>query len=137
MKKSDMKSYMIVINGYGDMLLLLEGKDIDNDLFVVGTPTEEELDEDISAVFYKEREFNDDLININDPIASITDVYDSIPLQFPFVLNVEDLYDKYKPELVWEREPSVISKSKLESFSSNKDVMTYISSIVPPYRIVE
>nr|DAF70842.1 MAG TPA: hypothetical protein [Caudoviricetes sp.] len=137
MKKSDMKSYMIVINGYGDMLLLLEGKDIDNDWFVVGTPTEEELDEDISAVFYKEREFNDDLININDPIASITDVYDSIPLQFPFVLNVEDLYDKYKPELVWEREPSVISKSKLESFSSNKDVMTYISSIVPPYRIVE
>lgn len=137
MKKSDMKSYMIVINGYGDMLLLLEGKDIDNDWFVVGTPTEEELDEDISAVFYKEREFNDDLININDPIASITDVYDSIPLQFPFVLNVEDLYDKYKPELVWEREPSVISKSKLESLSSNKDVMTYISSIVPPYRIVE
>lgn len=137
MKKSDMKSYMIVINGYGDMLLLLKGKDIDNDWFVVGTPTEEELDEDISAVFYKEREFNDDLININDPIASITDVYDSIPLQFPFVLNVEDLYDKYKPELVWEREPSVISKSKLESFSSNKDVMTYISSIVPPYRIVE
>lgn len=137
MKKSDMKSYMIVINGYGDMLLLLEGKDIDNDWFVVGAPTEEELDEDISAVFYKEREFNDDLININDPIASITDVYDSIPLQFPFVLNVEDLYDKYKPELVWEREPSVISKSKLESFSSNKDVMTYISSIVPPYRIVE
>lgn len=137
MKKSDMKSYMIVINGYGNMLLLLESKGIDNDWFVVGTPTEEELDEDISAVFYKEREFNDDLININDPIASITDVYDSIPLQFPFVLNVEDLYDKYKPELVWEREPSVISKSKLESFSSNKDVMTYISSIVPPYRIVE
>lgn len=137
MKKSDMKSYMIVINGYGDMVLLLESKGIDNDWFVVGTPTEEELDEDISAVFYKEREFNDDLININDPIASITDVYDSIPLQFPFVLNVEDLYDKYKPELVWEREPSVISKSKLESFSSNKDVMTYISSIVPPYRIVE
>jgi hypothetical protein len=137
MKKSDMKSYMIVVNGYGDMLLLLEDKDIDNDWFVVGTPTEEELDEDISAVFYKEREFNDNLININDPIASITDVYDSIPLQFPFVLNVEDLYDKYKPELVWEREPSVISKSKLESFSSNKDVMTYISSIVPPYRIVE
>lgn len=137
MKKSDMKNYMIVVNGYGDMLLLLEGKDIDNDWFVVGTPTEEELDEDMSAVFYKEREFNDDLININDPIASITDVYDSIPLQFPFVLNVENLYDKYKPELVWEREPSVISKSKLESFSSNKDVMTYISSIVPPYRIVE
>lgn len=51
MKKSDMKSYMIVINGYGDMLLLLKGKDIDNDWFVVGTPTEEELDEDISAVF--------------------------------------------------------------------------------------
>lgn len=53
MKKSDMKSYMIVVNGYGDMLLLLEGKDIDNDWFVVGTPTEEELDEDISAVFIK------------------------------------------------------------------------------------
>lgn len=51
MKKSDMKSYMIVVNGYGDMLLLLEDKDIDNDWFVVGTPTEEELDEDISAVF--------------------------------------------------------------------------------------
>lgn len=137
MKKSDMKSYMIVVNGYGDMLLLLESKDIDNDWFVVGTPTEEELDEDIRVAFYKGREFNDDLININDPIASITYVYDSIPLQFPFVLNVEDLYDKYKPELVWEREPSVISKSKLESFSSNKDVMAYINSIVPPYRIVE
>lgn len=137
MKKSDMKSCMIVVNGYGDMLLLLEDKDIDNDWFVVGTPTEEELDEDISAVFYKEREFNDDLININDPIASIISAYNSIPLQCPFVLNVEDLYDKYKPELVWEREPSVISKSKLESFSSNKDVMAYINSIVPPYRIVE
>lgn len=91
----------------------------------------------MSAVFYKEREFNDDLININDPIASIIGVYNSIPLQLPFVLNVEDLYDKYKPELVWEREPSVISKSKLESFSSNEDVMAYINGIVPPYRIVE
>lgn len=137
MKKSDMKSYMIVVNGYGDMLLLLECKGIDNDWFVVGTPTEEELDEDRSVVFYKEREFNDDLININDPIASIIGVYNSIPLQFPFVLNVKDLYDKYKPELVWEREPSVISKSKLESFSSNEDVMAYINGIVPPYRIVE
>lgn len=75
MKKSDMKSYMIVVNGYGDMLLLLESKDIDNDWFVVGTPTEEELDEDIRVAFYKGREFNDDLININDPIASITYVY--------------------------------------------------------------
>lgn len=43
----------------------------------------------------------------------------------------------HKPELVWEREPSVISKSKLESFSSNEDVMAYINGIVPPYRIVE
>ena len=137
MKKSDMKKYMIVCNGYGDMLLLLEDNHIDNDWFVVGTPIEEELYEDMSAVFYKEREFNDDLININDPIASIISVYNSIPLQLPFVLNVEDLYDKYKPELVWEREPSVVSKSKLESFSSNEDVMAYINGIVPPYRIVE
>lgn len=137
MKKSDMKNYMIVYNGYGDMLLLLEDNHIDNDWFVVGTPIEEELDEDMSAVFYKEREFNDDLINISDPIASIIGVYNSIPLQLPFVLNVEDLYDKYKPELVWEREPSVVSKSKLESFSSNEDVMAYINGIVPPYRIVE
>lgn len=137
MKKSDMKNHMIVYNGYGDMLLLLEDNHIDNDWFVVGTPIEEELDEDMSAVFYKEREFNDDLININDPIASIIGVYNSIPLQLPFVLNVEDLYDKYKPELVWEREPSVISKSKLEGFSSNEDVMAYINGIVPPYRIVE
>lgn len=137
MKKSDMKNNMIVYNGYGDMLLLLEDNHIDNDWFVVGTPIEEELYEDMSAVFYKEREFNDDLININDPIASIISVYNSIPLQLPFVLNVEDLYDKYKPELVWEREPSVISKSKLESFSSNEDVMAYINGIVPPYRIVE
>lgn len=137
MKKSDMKNYMIVYNGYGDMLLLLEDNHIDNDWFVVSTPIEEELDEDMSAVFYKEREFNDDLINISDPIASIIGVYNSIPLQLPFVLNVEDLYDKYKPELVWEREPSVVSKSKLESFSSNEDVMAYINGIVPPYRIVE
>lgn len=137
MKKSDMKNYMIVYNGYGDMLLLLEDNHIDNDWFVVGTPIEEELDEDMSAVFYKEREFNDDLINISDPIASIIGVYNSIPLQLPFVLNVEDLYDKYKPELVWEREPSVVSKSKLESLSSNEDVMAYINGIVPPYRIVE
>lgn len=137
MKKSDMKNHMIVYNGYGDMLLLLEDNHIDNDWFVVGTPIEEELDEDMSAVFYKEREFNDDLININDPIASIIGVYNSIPLQLPFVLNVEDLYDKYKPELVWEREPSVVSKSKLESFSSNEDAMAYINGIVPPYRIVE
>lgn len=137
MKKSDMKNYMIVYNGYGDMLLLLKDNHIDNDWFVVGTPIEEELDEDMSAVFYKEREFNDDLININDPIASIVGVYNSVPLKLPFVLNVEDLYDKYKPELVWEREPSVVSKSKLESFSSNEDVMAYINGIVPPYRIVE
>lgn len=137
MKKSDMKNHMIVYNGYGDMLLLLEDNHIDNDWFVVGTPIEEELDEDMSAVFYKEREFNDDLININDPIASIIGVYNSIPLQLPFVLNVEDLYDKYKPELVWEREPSVVSKSKLEIFSSNEDAMAYINGIVPPYRIVE
>lgn len=137
MKKSDMKNHMIVYNGYGDMLLLLEDNHIDNDWFVVGTPIEEELDEDMSAVFYKEQEFNDDLINIEDPIASIVGVYNSIPLQFPFVLNVEDLYDKYKPELVWEREPSVVSKSKLESFSSNEDAMAYVNGIVPPYRIVE
>lgn len=137
MKKSDMKNNMIVYNGYGDMLLLLEDNHIDNDWFVVGTPIEEELYEDMSAVFYKEREFNDDLININGPIASIISVYSSIQLQPPFILNVEDLYDKYKPELVWERDPSVVSKSKLESFSSNEDAMAYINGIVPPYRIVE
>lgn len=31
MKKSDMKNHMIVYNGYGDMLLLLEDNHIDND----------------------------------------------------------------------------------------------------------
>lgn len=137
MKKSDMKNYMIVVNGYGDMLLLLESKTINNNWFIIGTPTEEELEEDRSVVFYDGREFNDDLININDPIASITDVYNSIPLQFPFVLNVEDLYDKYKPEHLWEREPSEIAFSKLKSFSSNEEIMKYISSIVPPYIIVD
>lgn len=145
MKKSDLKNCMIVRNGYGELFLLLKNKCDNNYWVIVSSSIDEEYgscwyDEDDSPIEFEADDFDDYLVNIEDPISSIIEVYEPIPIKFPLVLGVDslyDLYDKYKPELVWEREPSIVSKSKLESFSSNKEAMEYIDSIVPPYLIVE
>lgn len=137
MKKSDLKNFMIVRTGDTDyMSLLMELND--GDWMIIRSPSEEEWDlYDEAPIGLMGNEFNDELIYINDPALSIIEVYDSIPLTCPFDLIVEELYDEYKPKLLWKREPSKLSKSKLEGFATKEEFMSYVSSLVPPYFIVE
>lgn len=140
MKKADLKKFMIVRNGYGNLFILLS---YNNNEWAIGRGlTDEEYesglyDDCYVPIGYEHYEFNDDLVHVEDPIASITKIYDSIPVKFPFELDVESLYDKYKPKLLWEREPTPVSLDKLNGFQSNKEVLEYIGTIVPPYIIVE
>lgn len=139
MKKSDLKQFMLVQTGYNsDFYIVLEDKN--EDFFLFRTPTEKELEEDENAdpdVFLS-CEFDDNLVCIEYKEHSIVSVYDSIPVDFPLkIYSVEDLYNKYKPTLLWKRECSPISISKIKSFKDDEDRMNYINSIVPPYIAVE
>ena len=135
MKKEDLKNLMIVINGLEEMFIILGRK---NDFALIKEIKENKEGND-EIYGFESYQFNEDLICIEDIPSSIIEVYDCLPIKslFEFNLNVEKLFNKYEPKLLWKREPSPLSKSKLESFSNNEDAMKYINSIVPPYIIVD
>lgn len=130
MKKINLKNNMIIENGLGELF------------FLIGNGREWVIARDANNINngnygFSSTEFNDDLTHIKDPVLSIIKVYDSIQIQAPFILDISKLFEIHKPNLLWERKLSPISKSKLESFKNKKDAMAYIRSIVPPYIVVD
>ena len=59
-----------------------------------------------------------------------------VKLTFPFELNVEDIFTKQKPELLWKREATLVSKRVLNKMNK-KQMQKYLSNIVYPCIIVE
>ena len=144
MKKADLKNFMIVCNGLDEMFIVFKGK-TDEWLMVrdLDEFEEEEYyeeygdDAEPTLSSYESEEFNDDLVHVDKPPFSIIEVYDTLPIEPPFNLCVKELYEKYKPKLLWKREPSTLSISKLQSFKTTEEMKSYIDSIVPPYLTVE
>ena len=135
MKKEDLKNLMIVINGLEEMFLILG----DKNNFVMIKEIKEDKEGNDEIYGFEADQFNEDLICIEDIPSSIIEIYDCLPIKSPFefYLNVEKLFNKYEPKLLWKRDPSPLSKSKLESFNNNENAMKYVNSIVQPYIIVE
>lgn len=83
-------------------------------------------------------EFDENLIHIECRPFSIYKVYESIyqTLESEFRLDVEEIFHKHKPKLLWEREPTPVSQKYLE-FLSEKEVEEYVMNLVYPCIKVE
>lgn len=144
MKKTDLKNFMIVCNGLEEMFIVFKGN---TDEWVIVRDLDESEQEEYYEEFgedaepalssYESEEFDDNLVYRGKSPFSITEVYDTLPIEPPFDLLVKELYEKYKPKLLWKREPSPLSISKLQSFKTKEEMKSYIDSIVPPYLTVE
>lgn len=120
MKKSDIMDYMIVEIGYEDGRYIVMGNSI--------------VDDELKG--FSLDDFNEDLIHKKEKPYSISKVYEPVKLTFPFELNVEDIFTKQKPELLWKREATLISKRVLNKMNK-KQMQKYFSNIVYPCIIVE
>lgn len=120
MKKSDIKDYMIVETGYEDGRYIVMGNSI--------------VDDELMG--FSLDDFDEDLIHKKEKPYSISKVYEAVKITFPFELNVEDIFKKYHPKLLWKREATPISKKVLERMSK-KQMQKYLSEIVYPCVIVE
>ena len=120
MKKSDIKNYMIVETAHDDCkYIVMKGSVVDDNL------------EGFSL-----NDFDENLVHKKEKFYSISKVYEPVKLSFPFELNVEDIFKKQNPRLLWKRKPTPISKKVLDSM--NKEQMQkYLSEIVYPCVIVE
>lgn len=120
MKKSDIKDYMIVETGFDDCRYLVMGKLIvDNQL------------EGFSL-----DDFDENLVHKKEKPYSISKVYEAVILTFPFELNIEDIFTKQNPRLLWKRDATPISKKVLENMDKEQ-MREYFSKIVYPCIIVE
>lgn len=120
MKKSDIRDYMIVETGFDNFRYLVMGKSI--------------VDDELKG--FSLDDFDENLVHKKEKFYSISKVYEPVKLSFPFELNVEDIFRKQNPRLLWKRKPTPISKKVLDSM--NKEQMQkYLSEIVYPCVIVE
>lgn len=67
---------------------------------------------------------------------SISRVYESVKLKFPFEMNIEKIFMAQNPKCVWERKPTPLSKKALSRIKKS-EVQKYIMSLVYPCVIVE
>ena len=120
LKKSDLKEFMIVETGY------------DNEKFIVmaGKVVDDELNG------YSLDDFTDELVNKIHKSESISKVYEPVSLSYPFELNIEKIFEEQKPQIIWEREPTKVSK-KLLNDMSKKQREKYIQGIIYPCVIVD
>lgn len=138
MKKYDLKNFMIVRSGIDDELYLLFKSEKGG--VIVRPPTDDEYDKykecdeetENDVVWYDLDDFNDDLVYTEFVPCSIVEVYDSIPEQNNFILDVEELFNKFNPKLLWKRKPSNLSISRLEN-----EGIEYLNSVIPPYFTVK
>lgn len=120
MTKSDIKDYMIVVTGFDDCkYLVLNGKLIDNTL-----------------QGFSLEDFDDDLVNEAEKPYSISKVYDVVKVDIPFELNVEEIFEKQKPQLLWKRKPTPISLKYLKSLKKSK-IQEYMMNVIYPCVTVE
>ena len=120
MKKSDIKDFIIVETGYdNEKLIIMAGKVVDDELNG-----------------YSLDDFDDDLVNKKHKPESISKVYAPVKLKFPFELSIEKIFAKQKPQLLWEREPTKVSK-KLLSNMDKKQMEKYMQGIIYPCVIVD
>ena len=120
LKKSDLKDFMIVETGY------------DNEKFIVmaGKVVDDELNG------YSLDDFTDELVNKIHKPESISKIYEPVSLSYPFELNIEKIFEKQKPQLLWKREPTCLSK-KLLSKMNKKQMENYLQGIIYPCVIVD
>lgn len=83
-------------------------------------------------------EFDEDLILIECKPFSIHKVYESVyqTLESEFRLDVEEIFNRHRPKLLWEREPTPVSQKYLESLPEEK-AEEYIMNLVYPCIKVE
>lgn len=83
-------------------------------------------------------EFDDDLVHIECKPFSIYKVYESVyrTLESEFRLDVEEIFNKHNPKLLWERRPTPVSQKYLESLPK-KEVEEYVMNLVYPCIKVE
>lgn len=80
--------------------------------------------------------FTEDLVHKNFKPVSISKVYEPVKLNIPFELNIEKIFSKQKPKIIWERKPTKLSK-KLLSEMNKKQMGKYMEEITYPCMIVE
>ena len=120
MKKSDIKDFMIVETGYeNEKLIIMAGKVVDDELNG-----------------YSLDDFDDNLVNKKHKPESISKVYAPVKLSFPFELNIEKIFAEQKPQIIWERKPTKVSKQLLNNMSK-KQMEKYIQGIIYPCVIVD
>lgn len=126
MTKSDIKDFMIVETGYDDCKYLI----IKGCLVRLGDSDELEG--------FLLKDFDKNLIHVEYKPFSIYKVYESVyqTLEPEFKLNVEEIFNKHKPRLLWEREPTPISQKYLESLRES-EVEEYVMNLVYPCIKVE
>lgn len=120
MNKNEIKDYMIVETGYdNEKYLVIKGKLVNNELNGFSID-----------------DFDDNLINKNFKPASISKVYESVPITVPFDLDIENILLKYNPKTLWERTPTKVSRKFLSNLKKEK-VSKYLDKLVFPVRIVD
>ena len=120
LKKSDLKDFMIVETGYdNEKLIIMAGKVVDDELNG-----------------YSLDDFTDELVNKIHKPESISKVYESVSLSYPFELNIEKIFEEQKPQIIWERKPTKVSKQLLNDMSK-KQREKYIQGIIYPCVIVD
>ena len=120
LKKSDLKDFMIVETGYdNEKLIIMAGKVVDDELNG-----------------YSLDDFTDELVNKIHKPESISKIYKPVSLSYPFELNIEKIFEKQKPQLLWKREPTCLSK-KLLSKMNKKQMENYLQGIIYPCVIVD
>lgn len=120
MRKSDIKDYMIVETGYGECRYLVMGNSI--------------VDDELKG--FSLDDFDENLVHKKEKPYSISKVYEAVKITFPFELNVEDIFTKQNPKLLWKREVTPVSKKVLK-YMDKKQMQKYLSNIVYPCKIIE
>jgi hypothetical protein len=120
MKKSDIKDYMIVETGFEDGRYIVMGNSI--------------VDDELKG--FSLDDFDENLIYKKEKPYSISKVYESVKLDFPFELNIEKIFKEQSPKLLWKRKPTPISKKVLGRMNKAQ-MQKYLSNIVYPCIIVE
>lgn len=123
MKKDEIKDFMIVETGYDDeKFLVLNGVLVNNEL-----------------EGYALDDFDDELVNKEFRPASISKVYESVKLTLPFELDIENILEKQKPNVLWKRKPMEISLKYLESLEEEirEQFLEELDNFIYPIMFVE
>lgn len=121
LKKNEIKDYMIVETGFDNKkYLVIKGKLVDDSL----------------KGFSLEDDFDEYLINNENKPYSISKVYEPVELTLPFEMNIKKIFRNKNPKVIWERQPTPLSKKALSKMKKS-EVQDYIMGLVYPCVIVD